>query len=64
MTSGTPWRLPVLLVAWGCSHASATTPGPPWLSGRREEQAVQLERHLRGFDVAMTETGYRYVELY
>jgi hypothetical protein len=29
-----------------------------------EEQRLQLERHLRGFDVAMLETGHRYIELY
>lgn len=53
-----------VLVDWGCSSPSATTPGATWLAGEREEQTVQLERQLRGFDVTMMETGYRYVELY
>ncbi|WMJ73712.1 hypothetical protein RCC89_11130 [Cytophagaceae bacterium ABcell3] len=35
-----------------------------WLSGTEEEKFVQIENHLRGFDVAMAETGYRYTELY
>jgi hypothetical protein len=66
MTSSRPWRLLIsaVLVGWGCSSPSATTPDATWLAAEREEQAVQLERHLRGFDVAMMETGYRYVELY
>jgi hypothetical protein len=52
------------VIGWGCSRSSATTPGAAWLASERAEQNVQLERHLRGFDVAMMETGYRYVELY
>jgi hypothetical protein len=52
------------LIAWECSTSSATAPGATWLTDEREEQVVQLERQLRGFDVAMMETGYRYVELY
>jgi hypothetical protein len=51
------------LTAWGCGR-SAVAPGPAWLAARPEEQVLQLERHLRGFDVAMMEVGYRYVELY
>jgi hypothetical protein len=35
-----------------------------WLAAKPEEQLLQLERQLRGFDVAMLETGHRYVELY
>jgi hypothetical protein len=53
-----------ILVGWACSSSPAAAPGAAWLADEREEQAVQLERHLRGFDVAMMETGYRYVELY
>lgn len=50
------------LLAAGCGGSSAA--GPAWLAAEPEEQRVQLERHLRGLDVAMTETGYRYGELY
>jgi hypothetical protein len=58
------WMIGASLVAWGCSTSSATAPGATWLAPERGKQAVQLERQLRGFDVAMMETGYRYVELY
>jgi hypothetical protein len=51
------------LVGWGCS-SSTSAPGATWLAAGREEQVIQLERHLRGFDVAMLETGHRCVELY
>jgi hypothetical protein len=52
------------LVAWGCRGSPATPPSPTWLSVDREEQTLQLERQLRGFDVAMLETGHRYIGLY
>jgi hypothetical protein len=42
----------------------AHAPAPEWLARVPDEQVVQLERQLRGFDVAMMETGYRYGELY
>jgi cytochrome c1 len=49
-----------------------TVPGPPvptapasaWLSGTIDERFDLVAKHLRGFDVAMLETGHRYVELY
>lgn len=41
-----------------------SAPGPTWISGEREEQRLQLEKHLRGFDVAMMEVGHRYIDLY
>jgi len=34
------------------------------LSGTLDERFNRVARHLRGFDVAMAETGYRYTELY
>ena len=51
------------LGALGCGSSPRVTPGSTWLATDRDEQAVQLERQLRGFDVAMLETGHRYVEL-
>jgi hypothetical protein len=39
-------------------------PETTWIEGDPHEQRVQLERQLRGFDVAMLETGHRYIELY
>jgi hypothetical protein len=39
-------------------------PGAAWLlDGSSDERFVRVARHLRGFDVAMVETGYRYSEL-
>lgn len=39
------------------------TPPSPWLKGTAEEKLAQIERHLRGLDVAMAEIGSRYGEL-
>lgn len=52
------------LTALGCGGASTGASGSIWISPDPDEQRLQLERQLRGFDVAMMETGYRYVELY
>lgn len=39
--------------------------GAEWLlNGSQDERFVRVARHLRGFDMAMVETGYRYSELY
>lgn len=35
-----------------------------WLSSDKDSAFVQIERHFRGFDMAMKEVGYRYNELY
>jgi hypothetical protein len=35
-----------------------------WLKGDEAEKTALLEKHFRGFDMAMAETGYRYQELY
>lgn len=53
-----------LLVAGALVFAQA----PPnktdsWLKGGIEDRLGQIERHLRGLDVAMAEIGYRYSEL-
>jgi len=61
----TAWKLlGVALLVSGCRGLSNGSPGPTWLSREPEQQIVQLERQLRGFDVAMLEAGHRYVELY
>jgi hypothetical protein len=39
-------------------------PSDPWLRGTTSEQLDQVERHLRGLDVAMIEVGYRLGELH
>jgi hypothetical protein len=35
-----------------------------WLTGDLEQKLETITDHLRGFDMAMVETGYRHVELY
>ncbi|MBA3986436.1 MAG: hypothetical protein H0X63_07680 [Flavobacteriales bacterium] len=35
-----------------------------WVTGTEQEKMVKIERHFRGFDMTMVETGYRYQELY
>lgn len=35
-----------------------------WLRGDNKEKFNLIAKHLRGFDMAMVETGYRYGELY
>jgi hypothetical protein len=35
-----------------------------WLTGDTSEKLETITNHLRGFDMAMVETGYRYNELY
>jgi hypothetical protein len=61
----TAWkRVIAALLVSGCSASSHGAVESGWLSREPEQQAVQLERQLRGFDVAMLETGHRYVELH
>jgi hypothetical protein len=38
--------------------------GDRWLRGSVDERFAQVAKHLRGFDMAMVETGHRYGELY
>lgn len=38
--------------------------GPAWIRGSTDERFAQVEKHLRGLDVAMAEIGYRYSELF
>ena len=56
--------LAMLLCSSGCVGPPTGTSAPGWLARDRDAQALQLERQLRGMDVAMVETGYRYIELY
>jgi hypothetical protein len=50
--------------AWACSPSNAPAGRAEWISDDPDEQRIQLERQLRGFDLAMLETGHRYVDLY
>ena len=45
-------------------EAASAPPADSWLRGDVEERLAQVAKHLRGLDVAMIETGYRYSELY
>ncbi len=45
--------------------ASTTPPEARWLAeGSTDERFTRVAKHLRGFDVAMAEVGYRYGELH
>jgi hypothetical protein len=59
-----PASLLLIGLAAGCGGPSAAPSGAAWLARDAGAQRAQLERHLRGFDVAMLETGHRYAELY
>jgi cytochrome c556 len=59
------------LLATGCSHdeapaptSSSARPSESWIRGDVDERFARVAKHLRGFDVAMMETGARYIELY
>ena len=39
-------------------------PNGDWLKGTEDEKIKTIEKHFRGLDNAMVETGYRYQELY
>jgi len=45
--------------------SAAPSEGAAWLrTGTTDDRFARVAEHLRGFDVAMVETGYRYGELY
>lgn len=44
--------------------APSTSAPDTWIRGGVDERFAQVAKHLRGFDVAMVEVGYRYGELY
>lgn len=52
----------------GAEETGSAAPVPEearWLlTGTNDERFARVAAHLRGFDVAMVETGYRYGELY
>ena len=49
------------LFLFGCENRNEKL---SWLSSDKDSAFVQIERHFRGFDLAMKEVGYRYNELY
>lgn len=53
------------VLAWRQARAAdtASAAAGDWLKAAPDERTRQLERHLRGTDVAMWEVGYRFTEL-
>jgi hypothetical protein len=59
-------------LAAGCAQPPIEAPVAPvtavgeggWLAGTADGKFETVAKHLRGFDMAMVETGYRYNELY
>jgi len=47
-----------------CTQTDNKTSQDDWIKGTEEEKFKTIEKHFRGFDDAMVETGYRYQELY
>jgi hypothetical protein len=66
------WSLRCLLLPFVCSVAACTSSPPAatasgeggWLAGTVDDKFNTVAKQLRGFDMAMVETGYRYNELY
>lgn len=52
-----------LVIMISCSNKNKDSQGG-WIKGTEEERIKTIEKHFRGFDNAMVETGYRYQELY
>ena len=57
-----------VLLGMGCSDRTQNTEikkSEDWLSsGSTDERFSKVSKHLRGFDMAMAEVGYRFSELY
>lgn len=61
------WYSPTPVEAQADAKRPTPTPAPTgdsWLKGTTDEKLAQVEKHLRGLDVAMAEIGYRYGELH
>jgi len=52
-----------ILILLSCKNNQQEAKGE-WISGTNEEQLKTIEKHFRGFDIAMIEVDYRYQELY
>ena len=53
-----------LLTIATCNRKENSDHAGGWLQGTEQEKFDAVANQLRGFDVAMVETGYRYQELY
>ncbi len=56
----------LFVLSFASCNADDTDPvgSQDWLTGDTREKLETITNHLRGFDMAMVETGYRYNELY
>jgi len=56
----------VFMIAFSSCQADDSEPvgTQDWLTGDTQQKLETITNHLRGFDMAMVETGYRYSELY
>lgn len=56
----------LIMVSFSSCGTDDTEPvgSQDWLTGDTREKLETITNHLRGFDMAMVETGYRYNELY
>lgn len=60
-------RIVLLLVGYLATNGCSSSPPAPqttWLAIDPQARGAQVERHLRGFDMAMMEVGHRYIDLY
>lgn len=57
-----PCTLAILIVL-SCKN-NQQEPKGEWITGNKEEQLKTIEKHFRGFDMAMVEVDYRYQELF
>lgn len=54
-----------LLLLFACNQQPESKPAQgEWITGSEAEQIKTIEKHFRGLDNTMVETGYRYQELY
>ena len=53
--------IPAFLI--GCASKNEKAEGE-WIKGSEDDQLKTIEKHFRGLDLTMMETGYRYNELY
>jgi hypothetical protein len=63
------WVLGLTLAFAGATACSRPAPARAsreggWVAGNVDQKFDTVAKHLRGFDMAMVETGYRYTELY
>lgn len=56
--------LSVAIFSCANDEQSKTSTADNWIKGNEKENIKTIEKHFRGFDMAMVETGFRYTELY